>query len=244
MDDHVPQYLDSIENKSKESLKINLYNDGVTPLMSAIKTRNLKAGNELIKTDCDFNLKDKNGETALMYALRNYHKYDDPMTFYILPKLIASTDCNIQNNKNQTAANMFLSLPLKKGEYHPIFCPKGDYHRSSCQSIFTKQLFDNTDCNLVDNKGHSPLATAIIMEKSMLAIDLISRCNPNMISIYGYTPLMLAINTGNKEIAQKLIPISDLEIRNFYNETALVWAEKNNIEIANEIKKHLKTKTN
>ncbi len=165
-------------------------------------------------TNFDINTKDKDGNTALMLAVRyNNTNSVNVLLNYYKKKL---EDINVKNNNGETA----LTLAIR-------------YNNKDIIKHILKEA--NIEINVKNNEGVSPLILAIKLDNQEIVQELISdiRTNVNIKDDYGNTPLILAADQGDGAIVKMLInnPNVDIDIANDNGYTALYYARINNHKV-------------
>ncbi len=173
-------------------------------LIEAAINSDLDELKELIKSNININYKDQDGNTALMYAVKNG---DINVVNYLLLK---GADPNIINNLKQTSLILAvdrdnLSNVLDKSysskELELLFKSDNNY------PIVRSLLIKGANPNVKDHLGKSPLYLAAEYG-DLRCLNLllgVHNVDVNIKDIFGYTPLMAACRTNQKSIVSRLV---------------------------------------
>ena len=185
---------------------------GDTPLHIAVMDNQTTTISKLlVHKHCNPNVQDRQGDTPLHNACRS--------NFSNAIRLLLERKCstNIPNNKGETAQE----VPLNEdGDclLH-IACQWGDM--DIIWYLITKQL-QNSNPNIANSSGNTPLHTAVKCGHLHVAILLLSReeCDVNIPDESGNTPLHLACHNKALSIVKLLERKCSTNIRNKKGEIA------------------------
>lgn len=180
-------------------------------LIEAAINSDLDQLKELIKSDININYKDQDGNTALIYAVKNG---DINAVNYLLLK---GADPNIINNLQQTSLILAvdrdnLSNVLDKSysskELELLFKSDNNY------PIVRSLLIKGANPNVKDHLGKSPLYLAAEYG-DLRCLNLllgVHNVDVNIKDIFGYTPLMAACRTNQKRIVNRLVKHPNIKL--------------------------------
>jgi len=165
---------------------------------------------DLIVTEKNINLKDKNGKNALFYVLYDKGDNTDVLDALLYHQIdfdcVGRIDMGDKNFENHTP----LSLAASKNMIHSF-----------------KILIDKgANPNIADKNGSNPLHFAA-QKGNINSIRMIidKGANPNVVDEFDYTPLHWAARNGNAECVQVLVDKgADPNLANKEGSTPLHWA--------------------
>ena len=184
-------------------------NSGKTFLMKAAQAGNVEKIRQLLYSNANVNLKDNDGWTALMYAVRYSESYE-----CVEELLQAGADSTIRNNYGLSA--IILSACYNKNS--KILKKLFEKYKSSDKEVLRAMIFLLTEHNISEEQQLSMLQ--IFMDESV----------PLNVLYEGKTPLMYAASFGNstKLIKMLLDNQASPTLRSTEGKTALDYAMKNN----------------
>lgn len=184
-------------------------NSGTTLLMKAAKAGNVEKIRQLLYSNANVNLKDNDGWTALMYAVRYSESYE-----CVEELLQAGADSTIRNNYGSSA--IILSACYNKNS--KILKKLFEKYKSSDKEVLRAMIFLLTEHNISEEQQLSMLQ--IFMDESV----------PLNVLYEGKTPLMYAASFGNstKLIKMLLDNQASPTLRSTEGKTAFDYAMKNN----------------
>ncbi|MDR1134058.1 MAG: ankyrin repeat domain-containing protein [Synergistaceae bacterium] len=209
---------DDISILEKYGPDINAKNeDGLTPLLQAIKAHRREELPVLIEAGADVNAKDNRGKNALQYVLDGSghqitrEQVEERVYKPLSLLLAAGADVHARDNRGATALldaarahwAVTINLLLDAGADKDINIQNtydGDTAliRASFQNtndVVAELLKRGADVNARNNDGMTALMAAVFNQKNELTIDLLLKAgvNPNARSILGHTALMLSV---------------------------------------------------
>lgn len=234
-----------VKDKSLYKKYVNKRNrEGKTPLMEVItnsvyhysREKNIKrkygVSKILIEMGSDVNIQDREGETALMYAVRNTHVTKELVELLIT----AGSNLNLRDIHGNTALKYALS----------------DYSRNKyTMQIIKLLLLYGADPNITYKYGRTLIFTLVkkrqtnyiklfikygakvdpelffnsINSDPTIADTLLPGMDPNAKYNKGKTLLMYLVKKNNQSLAKKLIELgADLDIQDSRGDTALNYA--------------------
>ncbi|KAF3490816.1 Ankyrin repeat domain-containing protein 50 [Arthroderma uncinatum] len=173
--------------------------DGLTPLLYAAKLGRFDVVNLLLEAGkVDVDVRDKDGRTALSYAAQNGRRD----TIKLLCKCKANA--NIPDQDRETP----LFYAIRYRDFHEVVG-------------VVEQLLDegNANVNVMDIKRHTPLFHAIQRGNTSLAVLLIARMDPLLVTstdLDGRTPLSYAAEMGDVVIAERILVV-------YGNDLQAIW---------------------
>lgn len=182
---------------------------GHSPLISAVIYNDIDLVKELIEKGAKINLRNHDGDTALIVSLRCVNN-----KLQIFRELIkAGADVNIKNNEGSTA--LLLAIPFEKKE------------------IIKELIKGNSDLNVKNNNGDNALLLATMFDKIIIIQDLLkSGIDVNVKNNEGTTALISAARYGKVEIVRELLSAgADVKIKDNNGFTALNYAIDNGNEV-------------
>lgn len=184
-------------------------NSGKTLLMKAAQAGNVEKIRQLLYSNANVNLKDNDGWTALMYAVRYSESYE-----CVEELLQAGADSTIRNNYGSSA--IILSACYNKNS--KILKKLFEKYKSSDKEVLRAMIFLLTEHNISEEQQLSMLQ--IFMDESV----------PLNVLYEGKTPLMYAASFGNstKLIKMLLDNQASPTLRSTEGKTAFDYAMKNN----------------
>ncbi len=184
-------------------------NSGKTLLMKAAQAGNIEKIRQLLYSNANVNLKDNDGWTALMYAVRYSESYE-----CVEELLQAGADSTIRNNYGSSA--IILSACYNKNS--KILKKLFEKYKSSDKDVLRAMIFLLTEHNISEEQQLSMLQ--IFMDESV----------PLNVLYEGKTPLMYAASFGNstKLIKMLLDNQASPTLRSTEGKTAFDYAMKNN----------------
>ena len=184
-------------------------NSGKTLLMKAAQAGNVEKIRQLLYSNANVNLKDNDGWTALMYAVRYSESYE-----CVEELLQAGADSTIRNNYGLSA--IILSACYNKNS--KILKKLFEKYKSSDKEVLRAMIFLLTEHNISEEQQLSMLQ--IFMDESV----------PLNVLYEGKTPLMYAASFGNstKLIKMLLDNQASPTLRSTEGKTAFDYAMKNN----------------
>lgn len=184
-------------------------NSGKTLLMKAAQAGNVEKIRQLLYSNANVNLKDNDGWTALMYAVRYSESYE-----CVEELLQAGADSTIRNNYGSSA--IILSACYNKNS--KILKKLFEKYKSSDKEVLRAMIFLLTEHNISEEQQLSMLQ--IFMDESV----------PLNVLYEGKTPLMYAASFGNstKLIKMLLDNKASPTLRSTEGKTAFDYAMKNN----------------
>lgn len=184
-------------------------NSGKTLLMKAAQAGNVEKIRQLLYSNANVNLKDNDGWTALMYAVRYSESYE-----CVEELLQAGADSTIRNNYGSSA--IILSACYNKNS--KILKKLFEKYKSSDKEVLKAMIFLLTEHNISEEQQLSMLQ--IFMDESV----------PLNVLYEGKTPLMYAASFGNstKLIKMLLDNQASPTLRSTEGKTAFDYAMKNN----------------
>ena len=184
-------------------------NSGKTLLMKAAQSGNVEKIRQLLYSNANVNLKDNDGWTALMYAVRYSESYE-----CVEELLQAGADSTIRNNYGSSA--IILSACYNKNS--KILKKLFEKYKSSDKEVLRAMIFLLTEHNISEEQQLSMLQ--IFMDESV----------PLNVLYEGKTPLMYAASFGNstKLIKMLLDNQASPTLRSTEGKTAFDYAMKNN----------------
>ena len=184
-------------------------NSGKTLLMKAAQAGNVEKIRQLLYSNANVNLKDNDGWTALMYAVRYSESYE-----CVEELLQAGADSTIRNNYGSSA--IILSACYNKNS--KILKKLFEKYKSSDKDVLRAMIFLLTEHNISEEQQLSMLQ--IFMDESV----------PLNVLYEGKTPLMYAASFGNsaKLIKMLLDNQASPTLRSTEGKTAFDYAMKNN----------------
>lgn len=184
-------------------------NSGKTFLMKAAQAGNVEKIRQLLYSNANVNLKDNDGWTALMYAVRYSESYE-----CVEELLQAGADSTIRNNYGLSA--IILSACYNKNS--KILKKLFEKYKSSDKEVLRAMIFLLTEHNISEEQQLSMLQ--IFMDESV----------PLNVLYEGKTPLMYAASFGNstKLIKMLLDNQASPTLRSTEGKTAFDYAMKNN----------------
>lgn len=184
-------------------------NSGKTLLMKAAQAGNVDKIRQLLYSNANVNLKDNDGWTALMYAVRYSESYE-----CVEELLQAGADSTIRNNYGSSA--IILSACYNKNS--KILKKLFEKYKSSDKEVLRAMIFLLTEHNISEEQQLSMLQ--IFMDESV----------PLNVLYEGKTPLMYAASFGNstKLIKMLLDNQASPTLRSTEGKTAFDYAMKNN----------------
>lgn len=184
-------------------------NSGKTLLMKAAQAGNVEKIRQLLYSNANVNLKDNDGWTALMYAVRYSESYE-----CVEELLQAGADSTIRNNYGSSA--IILSACYNKNP--KILKKLFEKYKSSDKEVLRAMIFLLTEHNISEEQQLSMLQ--IFMDESV----------PLNVLYEGKTPLMYAASFGNstKLIKMLLDNQASPTLRSTEGKTAFDYAMKNN----------------
>lgn len=194
----------------------------------------------LLEAGAEPNIVDKEGNTALIYALIHGIIFQETtQTFDIVKDLLAhKADPNVADAKGKTA--LLYSLQLKDGGrvynwlrgkgaiIRPEDKPKILFFaaRQGNEAIMKKMITEGVDVNTPNSHGSNLLHIAAIRGDAGLIQSLLAlKVNPKAVNNSGDTPLMNGVLSGRTDVLKLLLPLSDVNARNRNGDTALLLAE-------------------
>ena len=148
------------------------HNYRLTPLKYAIKLYKINMINLLCEKGANINLQTKNGETALMFAIKYCRNNKEKIIEFLCKK---GANINLQNNKGETALMFEIKRYSNDTEVAKILCEKG------------------ANVNLQNNKGETALFYAIkYYRKGIIKILYNKMANNTIVNSNGDTPLKYA----------------------------------------------------
>lgn len=184
-------------------------NSGKTLLMKAAQAGNVEKIRQLLYSNANVNLKDNDGWTALMYAVRYSESYE-----CVEELLQAGADSTIRNNYGSSA--IILSACYNKNS--KILKKLFEKYKSSDKEVLRAMIFLLTEHNISEEQQLSMLQ--IFMDESV----------PLNVLYEGKTPLMYAASFGNSTKLIKMILDNQASptLRSTEGKTAFDYAMKNN----------------
>lgn len=184
-------------------------NSGKTLLMKAAQAGNVEKIRQLLYSNANVNLKDNDGWTALMYAVRYSESYE-----CVEELLQAGADATVRNNYGSSA--IILSACYNKNS--KILKKLFEKYKSSDKEVLRAMIFLLTEHNISEEQQLSMLQ--IFMDESV----------PLNVLYEGKTPLMYAASFGNstKLIKMLLDNQASPTLRSTEGKTAFDYAMKNN----------------
>ena len=170
--------------------------NGYTPLMMASLMGHRAAISALLARGADANARDNEESTALMFV-------SDPEIAAVL--LDHGADPTLASNDGVTALHV---VAAKKG----------------MEPIVQRILTLGANPNAQDHEGDTPLHVA--GTRRIAEILIAAGADPNWRNKEGFTPLMAAIEEGDIEVTDVLIPLTNLALRSDAGTTALGYAIK------------------
>ena len=182
---------------------------GKTLLMKAAQTGDVEKIRQLIYSNANVNLKDNDGWTALMYAVRYSESFE-----CVEELLHAGADITVRNNYGSSA--LVLSACYNKNP--KVLKKLFENYKSSDKEVMRAMIFLLSDHNISEEQQLSMLQ--IFMDESV----------PLNVLYEGKTPLMYAASFGNstKLIKMLLDNQASVTIRSTEGKTAFDYAMKNN----------------
>lgn len=171
-----PKFLQEMIITNK--IDINAQNsDGVSQLISATTSGSFNMVEFLLENNADVNLQDKNGDTALSWAV--FKRYVDIAGLLLDPKY--GVLVNTQDKNKQTP----LHIAITK-------CP---------EFVFTLLNHPDINLNLPDKDNNTPLHYAVIKNQIELTENLLTRgADPNQRNNAGKSPAALARESRNNQL--------------------------------------------
>lgn len=157
----------------------------------------------------NFNIQNKRGKTAFMYAAFNYNKN----IHYSLYNKILSTkpDLNIQSLIGETVLSISLASRYVSNNFVAFILKHFPVNINTKLTLDNSILLDDEDSPTYEPEmfdGYSPLMIAIDnphVHPSILSLLLSMNPNINHTNAFGETPLMLAINNRSKNVSPEFI---------------------------------------
>ena len=174
---------------------------GDTVLHSMCKHGSNEMVRVLVQNNCDVNIQNRNGDTALHIAIRSTQHNAEKVQCILMS---GKCDPNIAND----AKNTPLHVAVQKNDFR----------------IFGEILRNKCDINIQNNEGNTPLHLAVIggcQDEIVKALSEHQSCDPNLLNSRSMTPLHIAAAVGRVEHVKVLIMFCDPSIRNGRGNTPL-----------------------
>ena len=170
----------------------NIQNDdGLSPIMEAIKRRNVECL-EILRNKVDWNLQDDNGDTAVMWAVS-----DNNVKCLEFMTQVPGVEWNIQNNQGLTAAILALKM-----------------NDAQCVQMLTN--VPSIDWNLQDRRGFTAVMWNVqIHENNDPCLGIlkgIDGINWNMKNCVGDSALAIALKLKRFETVKFLFALPNIEV--------------------------------
>jgi len=197
--------------------------DGVIPIIFAVEKGLTKTLEFFMKKGANPNVKDKNGDTPLLIAVKltaaRNRKID------IVAKLIeGKANLNVKDKNGDTplfiavkSGRIDMVAKLLEGKANPNVKDKnGDTPlliavKNGRIDIVARLLEGKANPNFKDKNGDTPLLIAVkIIAANNGKIDIVEKllegkANPNVEDKNGYTPLLIAVKNGRRNIVARLL---------------------------------------
>lgn len=219
-DDLILAILSKLTNINRQERKF-----GWSPLMILFKNTSPKLSNKSIisrifSMNPDFNLQNKRGKNAFMYAAFNYNKSIHYSVFNRILSL--QPNLNLQSLIGETVLSISLSSPYVSNNFILLLLQSSSLNINTSLSLDNSIFLDDDDSPSYDSdlfNGYSPLMIALENPRVHHSVILkLLSLNPNInhTNSFNETALMLSLINRSKHITDDII-LSILKLNPFIN---------------------------
>lgn len=189
-----------------------------TQLLQAINAGNVENVKKILEDDMDvklfINMKNKNGETPLMYAMQMMHdRLKDAKRsaeFKMRSEMVSALSKGSREMPEAVIVTWTPEMQKVWQKYMDII----------------KELIDaRADLNMQDAQGNTILMQAVYSHNLPIVEQLLhANADRNIQNNVGNTALIIAVNNGHHDLVELLPAKTDLNVKNMLGETALLSA--------------------
>lgn len=207
------QLILTILNKTKDiNLQEKLF--GMSTLMFIFKNASPHLSNKsildkLFTMNPNFDLQNKRGKTAFMYAAYNYNKY---IHYSVFNRIISTNpNINLQSLIGETVLSIALSSPYVSNNLIHLLLKLDSIDINTQLTLSNSIVLDDEDNPSYEPElydGYSPLMIALDnprIHPSIISTLLSMNPNINHTNAFGETALMISINNRSKHLTSQVI---------------------------------------